>query len=290
MTPELVLDAGAELGEGPTWDSEKGVLYWVDILRGQVHTYDPDKSDDVAVETRRYPSCIVPKKSGGVLVTLQHGFYTLDLRDGRVSPLAEVENDLPGNRFNDGKCDPAGRLWAGTMDMKEEAASGALYRLEGEDVRRVLSGISISNGLGWSPDSATMFHIDTPTRKVSAFEYDVETGDLKGRRTVVDFSLDQPGKPDGMAVDAEGMIWVAHWGGHLVTRWNPETGRAVGRVELTESNVTSCCFGGRHLDELYVTTARAGLGRGDLERQPHAGGLFKVRTGVRGLPAHAFEG
>lgn len=290
MTPELVLDAKAELGEGPSWDSENQVLYWVDILRGLVHTYDPATSEDVTVRTGRYPSCVVPRRSGGVLVTLQHGFYSLDLRTGRVEPLTEVEKKIKGNRFNDGKCDAAGRFWAGSMDMRERKATGSLYRLEGDKATRVISDVSVSNGLGWSPDNATMYYIDSPTRKVSAFDYDAETGDLKRGRTAVEYGPTEPGVPDGMTVDSQGMIWVAHWGGSLVTRWDPTAGRALARVRLAESRVTSCCFGGRHLDQLYVTTARAGLSRGELARQPHAGGLFVSRTNLRGLPSTAFEG
>lgn len=290
MNPELVLDVRAELGEGPSWDGKNGVLYWVDILRGLVHIFEPKESRDTSVRAGEYVSCVVPRKSGGVAVTLQHGFHTIDLKSGKASPLAQVEKGVAGNRFNDGKCDPAGRFWAGTMDMKEKSASGALYRLEKNKVRKILSGVSISNGLGWSPDNRTMYYIDTPTRKVSAFDYDMKTGDVRNRKTVVYFSSpDQPGNPDGMAVDAEGMIWVAHWGGYRITRWNPATGRPLDSVSLPVAQVTSCCFGGRNLDELYITTARTGLSHQALLRQPHAGSLFRVRTGLRGLPTYAFD-
>lgn len=287
----MVLDAKAELGEGPSWDGKNGVLYWVDIPRGLVHIFEPAKSSDKSIRAGEYVSCVVPRKSGGVAVTLQHGFYTIDLKSGRTTKLAEVENDVAGNRFNDGKCDPAGRYWAGTMDVKEERASGSLYRLEKKEVQKILSSITISNGLGWSPDNRTMYHIDTPTRKVSALDYDVLTGDVKNRRTVIDFAgHEQPGSPDGMAVDAEGMIWVAHWGGYRVTRWNPATGRVLDFVSLPASQVTSCCFGGVNLDDLYITTARTGLDDQVLSQQLHAGGLFRVRPGLKGQPTCDFDG
>lgn len=290
MNAELVLDVKAELGEGPSWDGKSGVLYWVDILRGVVHIFEPAESQDTTVRAGEYVSCVVPRRSGGVAVTLQHGFYAVDFKHGKATKLAEVEKEVTGNRFNDGKCDPAGRFWAGTMDMMEERATGALYRLQMKKVEKILSGVTISNGIGWSPDSRTMYYIDSPTRKVSALDYDVLTGDAKDRRTIIEFSHDQPGSPDGMAVDAEGMIWVAHWGGSRVTRWNPATGRVLDFVTLPASQVTSCCFGGVNLDDLYITTARTGLDDQSLSQQPHAGGLFRVRLGVKGQPTFPFDG
>jgi len=290
MQSEIVLNAQAELGEGPSWDDRNMVLYWVDILRGLVHFYEPLESRDTTVSVGKYVSSVVPKRSGGVAITLQHGFCTLNPKNGKASTVAEVEKHMAGNRLNDGKSDPAGRFWAGTMDMEEKNASGGLYFLERNKVHRVLEGVTISNGLGWSPDDRTMYYIDTPTRKVSAFDYDMKSGGVKNRRTVVDFGPDQPGNPDGMAVDAEGMIWVAHWGGYRVTRWNPATGRPLNFVTLPVAHVTSCCFGGKNLDELYITTARTGLNQEELSRQPLSGGLFKVRTGFRGLPTNVFDG
>jgi sugar lactone lactonase YvrE len=288
--PQLTLDSQAELGEGPSWDSKNGVLYWVDIFRGQVHIYDPQKSKDTAVRAGEYVSCVVPRRSGGVAMTLRHGFYTLALEDGRVALIAEVEKDMAENRFNDGKCDPAGRLWAGTMDIEERAPRGALYCLEkGSRVLTVLKGTIVSNGLGWSPDWSTMYFIDSPTRKVFAFDYAIETGELKSRRIAVDFA-GQPGEPDGMAVDEEGMIWVAHWGGWRITRFDPNTGRALERVSMPVSQVTSCCFGGNRLDRLYVTTARSGLSPDALSKEPLAGDLFEVQTGVKGLATNEFDG
>ena len=290
MNPELVLEAKSELGEGPSWDSKNGVLYWVDIFRGIVHVYDPDESKDKVVRAGRYVSSVVPRRSGGVAVTLQHGFYTLDMEREKPSLLAEVEENLARNRFNDGKCDPTGRFWAGTMDIEEKSPLGALYVLEGgKGVKKVLEGVTISNGLGWSPDKRTMYYIDTPTRRVFAFDYSERTGEIENRRTAIDMS-DQPGSPDGMAVDEEGMIWVAHWGGGRVTRFDPRTGKALEHAEMPASQVTSCCFGGEGLRQLYVTTARAGLGPDAVTREPQAGGLFMIEADVRGLPTFAFDG
>ena len=287
MESELLLDARSELGEGPSWDSRNGVLYWVDIFRGLVHRYNPDESKDEAFQAGQFVSSVVPRRRGGVVVTLQHGFYALKLKD-KPSLITEVEGGLTHNRFNDGKCDPSGRFWAGTMDLEEKRPLGALYVLEkGEGVKKVLEKVTVSNGLGWSPDHRTMYYIDTPTKLVSAFDYSDSTGEIENRRTAVDMS-DQPGYPDGLAVDAEGMLWVAHWGGWRVTRFDPQTGKALDHVEIAASQVTSCCFGGRRLDQLYVTSARAGIGPEEAAKGSPAGGLFRIDTGVRGLDTSVF--
>ena len=285
---ELVVDGKAEIGEGPSWDARKGVLYWVDIQKGQIHTYDTVRDIDRTISIQGYVSSVVPRvNDDDVMVTLQHGFYKLNTRTADFSLISEVEQDLPSNRFNDGKCDTRGRLWAGTMNINEKEATGALYRLEGSRVERMLSNVTISNGIGWSPDNATMYYIDTPTRIVSAFDYDIDRGSIGRRRTAFNFSS-QGGVPDGMAVDEEGMPWIAHWGGSKVSRWNPRTGKAVDQILVPAPNVSSCCFGGTHLDELYVTTAREGLDPTLLSMYPSSGGLFRVRPGVKGLPTNCF--
>jgi len=289
VKPELLVDSQSEVGEGPSWDGRTGTLLWVDITAGLVHSYDPGKGTDTVVGRGRLVSCVVPRKAGGLAVTLQDGFYSLDPKTGRTTPLAVVGKD-PRCRFNDGKCDPVGRFWAGTMDIQEKTPRGALYRFEhGGKPRRVIAKVTVSNGLGWSPDEGTMYYIDSPTRRVSAFDYRAETGEIRRRRTVVDFSS-EPGEPDGMAVDAEGMIWVAHWGGWRITRFDPEKGKAIEHISFPASQVASCCFGGRSLQELYVTTARIGLDADAVTKQPLAGGLFRLKTNVKGLPTNLFEG
>ncbi len=287
---EMVGGHKALLGEGPSWDRANRLLYWVDISGNKVHLYEPETGEDRQISMPGFVSSIVSRRSGGCVVTLQHGFYTLDLESSRLSLLAEVETGLNHNRFNDGKCDVTGRFWAGTMNMNKDSPSGALYSLlEDHTVRKQLSNVKISNGLGWSPDNKTMFYIDTPTLKVSGFDYDSKRGTISNRRTVVDFST-QKGRPDGMAVDEEGMIWVAHWGGSMVSRWNPSTGKLLERLALPVSQVTSCCFAGEKLDELYITTAGEGLDPEVLSKEPHSGTLFRARVGVRGLPTFEFAG
>jgi sugar lactone lactonase YvrE len=191
--------------------------------------------------------------------------------------------------MNDGKCDPAGRFWAGTKDIEGHRPFGSLYRLEPDHTLvRVLTDVTISNGLGWSPDHETMYYIDSPTHRIDMFDFEVETGSVSNRRSLVELSRAW-GLPDGMTVDEEGFLWVAFWDGSAVRRIAPD-GRVASVVELPVSRVTSCAFGGDDLADLYVTTARNGLSEAELRSQPSAGGLFRLHPPVRGLPPHAFAG
>ncbi len=293
MNPEVASNVKAELGEGPSWDADKEILYWVDIKGGLVYAHKLGNPSDKIVGRGKSISSAVPRSNGGLALTLEHGFFSLDTTSGKMEPISEpIEANVDGSRFNDGKCDPAGRYWAGTMDEKEGSPLGSLYYLaKGKGVKKVLSQITVSNGLGWSPDSKTMYYIDSPTRRVSSFDYSLQTGDISNRRIAVNFDeTKQPGVPDGMAVDAEGMIWVAHWGGARMTRWNPSTGKLLETITLPADQVTSCCFGGKNLDELYITTARADLSEKVLATQPLAGSLFVTKVGVKGLPTYKYEG
>jgi len=294
MEAETASNVKAELGEGPSWDERSQILYWVDIKRGQIHAHKPgNTSDELVADLGEIVTCVAPRKRGGLALTLRNGFYALDLGTKKLEPLYEnVESPDAGARFNDGKVDPAGRFWAGTMDDSEKNQIGSLYFL-GKDrkLKKVLSDIWISNGLGWTPDSKIMFYIDTPTRQVWSFDYSIQTGEISNRKIAADFMENhQKGDPDGMTVDAEGMIWVAHWGGACVTRWNPVTGKLLDTVALPTDHVTSVCFGGRNLDELYITSAQEGLDEKARAAQPLAGRLFVARVGVRGLPTFAYEG
>lgn len=285
---ELVLDARAVLGEGPSWDARKQVLYWVDIIGRKVHIYDPATNTDREIPTGQLVGAVVPCQDEGVLVAMQNGFFRLDPDSGRLVPVADPEAHLPGNRFNDGKCDAAGRFWAGTMDMNEQRKSGALYCLDKDGtVRKVLDAVGISNGMAWSRDNRTMYYIDTMRKNVEAFDFDLDSASLSNRRTVIDFSGEQ-GVPDGMTIDEEGMLWIAHWDGYQVSRWDPRTGRKIDSIPLPVARVTSCVFGGRNLDELYITTARHNGIVEEYADQPHAGGLFRVKLKVRGAATYRY--
>jgi len=287
---ELFIDARSTLGEGPCWDRQSGCLYWVDILERNVHVHYPATGQSASIAVGSYVGAAVPRASGGLVLALQDGFYTYDFTSGAVTALAIPEQEHPGNRFNDGKCDPKGRFWAGTMSLRDEPGQGALYCLDIDGrVRQVLPGVTCSNGIAWSSDGGTLYYIDTPTRRVAAYPFDMNSGELGVPRTVAVIPADE-GYPDGMAIDSDGMLWVAQWDGFCVSRWDPNTGERLLKVKVPAARVTSCVFGGERLDELYITTARCGLSEDELKRQPHAGGIFRFQSDVTGAPSYAYNG
>lgn len=290
MNADLVLDVRAQLGEGPVWHARQQRLYWVDITAGMVHAHDPAGEPDVAYRVGQLVGAAVPRRSGGLMLATQSGLGSFDLQRQEFTLLAAPEKHLSDNRFNDGKCDPRGRFWAGTMSMVRKSGSGNLYCLDTDGtLRHVFGGVTTSNGLDWSSDQRRMYYIDTPTMQVAAFDYNADTGAISNRRTIITFP-DGIGRPDGMTVDADGMLWIAHWDGGRVSRWDPAEGRLLQEIHLPVVRVTSCAFGGPNLDRLFITTARHGLTEEQLRDQPHAGSLFAVSPGVAGLPANEYGG
>ncbi len=290
--PALTLDAGATLGEGSIWNDTLQRLHWVDIEGHQVFTFDPATGENRACDVGQQVGTVVPRAGGGLMLGLREGFAGLDLESGQVTPWpCPPEHDAGILRFNDGKCDPAGRFWAGSMELKKgPAPQGRLYRLDVDGSMRImLHGVGTSNGLAWALDHRTLYFIDTPLLRVDAFDFDAASGDIANRRTVISIPPGI-GRPDGSTLDSEGMLWVAMFDGWSVTRWNPQTGELLQRIRLPVARVTSCAFGGEDLGTLYITTARVGLTEAQLKEQPLAGGLFQVRPGVRGLPAFSYRG
>ncbi len=291
----LVADVQVALGEGPCWDEDRELLFWVDILGSSLHMYDPKSQTDRAIDVGQPIGAAVLRKSGGLVLALKDGFYALEFDDkschvGHLTPICEVEKDLAYNRMNDGKVDFAGRFWAGTMAMDEHADAGSLYVLDtNREVRKVLHPVTVSNGLAWSLDHQVMYYIDSPKMTVVAYDYDLATGNLANPRVVVRIP-DGQGVPDGMAIDEEGMLWIAQWGGWRVSRYDPRTGELLDVIPVPAAHTSSCAFGGKNLDELYITTARDRIAAHDLPKQPHAGSLFRVKMGVRGLPSARYMG
>lgn len=287
-TPELLLDAQAELGEGPAWDEMRNCLWWVNIPRGRLHTYHPETGQDNFIEVGQMLGCAVPCRSGKIMLGMKDGLATLSLDTAQLDWVAQPELHLPHNRFNDGKCDPEGRLLAGTMDMNEKDPSGALYSLSpGGGLRVLKTGVRISNGLAWSKDYKTLYYIDTPTRKIMAYDYDLASGEIANPRVVVDVP-ESLGWPDGMTSDLGGRLWVGMWGGAAITVWDAEKGDLVEKINFPAKNVTSCAFGGSQRNTLYVTSARIGLDADGLAAFLASGGLFRVATGVEGMPTFPF--
>jgi len=284
---ELCVDARATLGESPLWDDLAGRLWWTDILGRRLHYLDHATAATGSVATTQELGAIVLRSSGGLVAAARDGFAVVE-ESGGLTMLADVERDDPANRMNDGAVDPWGRFWASTMSFKETVGAGSLYRLdEMHQVTRQLGGLTIGNGIDWSPDRRRMYFVDSATRRVDVIDVDPESGELGARREFV--SVTDGGTPDGLCVDAEGSVWVAIWGGWAVRAYDTEA-RQVASIELPVAHVTSCAFGGPDLDELYVTSARAGLTAAELKRQPLAGGLFVATPGARGRPATRYRG
>lgn len=286
---QLLVDAHALVGEGPIWDEEKGVLYWVDIMSSMVYEYNPVTGENRGYNVGQHVGTVVPRAAGGLMLAVYDGFAAFDPATQQVTLIADPEADIPDNRFNDGKCDPAGRFWAGTMAYNEQLTQGSLYRLDPDfSVHKMLGDVGIANGIVWSLDNTTMYYIDSAANTVRAFDYDLATGVISNGRVVI--RTDGMGLPDGMAIDAEGMLWVAHFGGSCVRRWNPHTGQVIGTIQLPASQITACAFGGPDLATLYITSAAIGLDEQALTREPHAGGLFVADPGVKGVPTFKFAG
>lgn len=290
--PELLLDVRADLGEGPIWHPERKAVSWVEIYDRRVNWLGLDGAAGASVDVGRRVGAAVPAADGTLALATDEGFARVDA-DGEYSLLAAVEESVEDWFMNDGKCDALGRFWAGTVGVDERGlaadGAGALYCLDPDRrLRRILEGVSLSNGMDWSPDDGTFYFIDSRSGGIDAFEYDLALGALTSRRRVVELGFPpEVGFADGMCVDADGGLWTAIWGTGEVRRYTP-AGELDTIVNLPVTQPTSCVFAGDTLDVLVVTTARRGLPVEELERQPHAGSVFCVSPGSTGLPPNPF--
>ncbi|MBU9720097.1 MULTISPECIES: SMP-30/gluconolactonase/LRE family protein [Bacillaceae] len=286
---QLVVDQKATLGEGPCWDADQGVLYWVDIMKKRIHIFSPSKGVNETIQLEEYVGAVVVKEGEGLLVALTDGIYELDKKTDDITPVALPIGEDSDTRFNDGKCDPMGRFWAGTMHFDGDEHKGNLYCLmNNQELKKRIGGVTISNGLAWDVDLNKMYFNDSPTRNVYQFDYNSESGEITNQKVAIKIPKDA-GIPDGMTIDNDGMLWVACWGGGHVLHCNPKTGEIVSKIEVPATNVTSCTFGGEKMDELYITTARLGISEEELKKEPNAGGLFRMKLNVKGAPSYKFK-
>lgn len=277
------------LGEGAAWHAGWKKFLYVDIEGRRAGTIDSQTGIAVTVPVKKRVSAVLPASGNRLLVAMQGSLGLLDMDTGMVEDLVAVEPDRPHNRCNDGKCDAMGRLWLGTMHVNAEKGAGALYRYDGGLMIKMIGDRSVSNGLGWSPDNRTMYYIDSFDYNIKAYDFDVRSGAITHERVIVDIKIPEQ-LPDGMCVDAAGMLWVAIWGGGAVHRYDPATGALTGRVIVDAPHVSNCAFGGKDMQQLFITTAKDGLTEAQLEQYPLSGSLFIVDTGIRGLEGFAFNG
>jgi sugar lactone lactonase YvrE len=278
---DIALRGEPALGEGPTWDIGNGTLLWVDIMGSAVHRFYPSSGADEVIDVPQHVGAAKPRTNGGLVLNLRDGIGLQDL-GGALNWLVYWARD--GMRGNDAAVDPSGRLWAGTMRYDTAQGGGFLARVEPSGKAAVvLPEVTISNGLGWSPDETLMYYVDTPTDRIDVFDYDADSGEVRGRRPLCAIT-DTNGSPDGLTVDAEGCVWVAVNGGGQVRRYTPE-GALDRVVEVPATQVTACCFGGDDLTDLYVTTGREHFTDEQAAEQPLAGSLF-VAAGL-GVGVHS---
>ena len=276
---EVFADLHADVGEAPHWDERTRTLLFVDLTAGVVFSYD--RSGEVGA--------VVPRRGGGLVLAVRDGIATASDTGEGFELTAPVERDIPGNRMNDAKCDPAGRLFAGTTAFDFSPDSAALYRVEPDwSFAQIVSGVTQSNGIAWSPGGSRMYFIDSATQGIDVFDFDVGTGSASNRRRLVMIERAH-GVPDGMTTDDRGNLWVACFGGAAVHCYSP-AGVQLDEVLFPVTQVTSCTFGGPDLAELYVTSAAYRLSAIQLKKEPHAGATFVCRPGAAGMPASSFAG
>jgi sugar lactone lactonase YvrE/DNA-binding IclR family transcriptional regulator len=286
---ECVLPWGAHLAEGPVWMPHEKRLYWVDILAPSVHRFDPSTGTNEEVVLPRLVSAVIPCRGGGIAALTQDGLEALDFASGKLTPIVDPEQDSPDNRFNDGKCDRLGRLWAGTMRLDASKPTGALYAIEGDrSWRRLADGLFVANGLDWSPDGKTFYFADSAPGRIYAYDFDLASGTIANRRVFTEMDPSE-GRPDGLAVDSDGFVWCAIWDGWCVRRYAPD-GRIERELRLPVPRPTSIAFGEPDLKTIFITTARIRLPSRVLAQAPFSGGLFKAAAPVAGLPASEFAG
>jgi len=292
MTLVTAVDAPASvLGEGPVWSPEEKVLYWIDVVGKAIFRYDPASGRTDTRSLPFAPSAILPCEDGSLLLVTKKGMAHLKSFEAEPVSLPDAGVNFKEEIFNDAACDARGRLWVGTRDFHVTDPKGHLFRLEGKlDLTRHADGLTISNGIAWSPDGRTMYHVESEPGRVYAYDFDIETGSIGQRRILVDYAGDgNPGGPDGCTVDAEGCLWVAEVDVWRVARYAPD-GRFLREIRLPVERPTSVMFGGDGLATLFVTSMQFGLSADALAEQPEAGKLFAVDAGVAGLREHRFSG
>lgn len=287
----LAYPSSSLLGEGPVWNEEKQSLFWVDIEGKILHELKWPENELQTWPMPQVVGMVALENRNNVIVALQDGLARFNTESLELNWLVHLEKEIKHNRPNDGKCDAKGRLWLGTMNLNCRDATGSLYCIDKNfSPEKKLSPLTISNGMAWSADNKRFYFIDSSTYRVDSYLFDLETGHIEFEKTII-IIPETMGMPDGMCIDEEGMLWIAHWDGFAVRRWNPGNGDLLQTIELPVPQVTSCCFGGKNSDELFITTAKTGLSDEQLKQYPGSGNLFTIKLSVKGkLPERFRQG
>jgi sugar lactone lactonase YvrE len=268
------------------WHERRKCCYWVDIERGILYEFNWLTRLTRTWNFSGRLSLVREGKENELVLALNTSIIKFDLNSEKISPLVDIEPSSSGNRCNDGACDSLGRLWIGTMHLEQKEGAAAVYLVDDQlNVRKKISNTTISNGIVWSPDKKRLYFIDSPTHVVRSFLYNENSGEIIFEKNVVEIPS-ETGSPDGMAIDEEGMLWVAHWGGFGVYRWNPENGKLLDKIEVPVPQVSSCAFTGDDLNHLIITSARENMSKEDLKKYPESGNVFVAKTPVKGLSTH----
>ncbi|MBB3124287.1 sugar lactone lactonase YvrE [Mesoflavibacter sabulilitoris] len=279
----------SKLGEGAIWNYKTEELYWVDIEGQTLNIYNPKTKNNNVIKTPSKIGTVVPYTKQQAVIALEDGIYQVNLDNGKLNQISNIEASMTENRFNDGKCDPQGNFWVGSMHLKESSPKASLYKVAPNGTTtKMIDSVTISNGIVWSKDAKTMYYIDTPTKTIKSYNYDIKTSTISNEKVAVNVP-ESLGYPDGMTIDQNDMLWVALWNGNAVAQFNPKTGQLISKIEVPAHNVTSCAFGGKNLDVLYITTSTKDMTNEEREKYPLAGSIFKYKPEAKGRPAFFFK-
>ena len=287
-TATLEYKINSKLGEGALWNYKTQEFYWVDIEGKTLNIYNPKTKTNKVIKTPSRVGTVVPYTKQQAVVALEDGIYKINLENGDLKQISNVESDITENRFNDGKCDPKGNLWVGSMHLKESLPNANLYKVEPNGVTtKMVDSVTISNGIVWSKDTKKMYYIDTPSKSIKSYDYNIETSTISNEKIAVNIP-ESLGYPDGMTIDENDTLWVGLWNGNAVAQFDPKTGELISKIEVPAHNVTACAFGGENLDILYITTSTNDMTEEERKKYPLAGSIFKCKPGVKGVTAFFF--
>ena len=289
MTATSLYSSQCMLGESPLWHARKNCFYWVDINAGDLYSLNWDSKVVRKKHFNADISLVVETDGNDLLVALGTSIAQFNPETDELRQLIDLEPDKKNHRCNDGGVDAKGRLWVGTTHVDHLVERGTLYSIENlNSVKQKIPSVTISNGITWSLDNKRLYFIDSPTQRVDAYFFNEHTGEIIFEKTIIEIPI-KMGTPDGMTIDSEGMLWIAHWGGFGVYRWNPFTGELLSKVEVPAPNVTSCRFAGKELNQLVITTARKNMSEIELIKYPESGNVFLIETNFKGVYSNKFN-